>query len=105
MKSKSVDHIPQLLKPQYVYIRERRDLDVDGRKIWVILARSSAETACAEKKGVLRVKDYKQSVAMESDGASGTKVFLNYFDNPGGMIPTWLVNWAAKVGAVMFYMV
>lgn len=24
-------------------------------------------------------------------------VFLNYFDNPGGMIPTWLINWAAKV--------
>lgn len=26
---------------------------------------------------------------------------MNYFDNPGGMIPTWLVNWAAKVGAQM----
>lgn len=29
-------------------------------------------------------------------------VFLNYFDNPGGMIPTWLVNWAAKVSECMF---
>ncbi|KAG7505955.1 phosphatidylcholine transfer protein [Solea senegalensis] len=86
----------------YVYIRERRDLDVDGRKIWVILARSSAETACAEKSGVLRVKDYKQSVALESDGAGGTKLFMNYFDNPGGMIPTWLVNWAAKNGVPGF---
>ncbi|XP_015237513.1 PREDICTED: phosphatidylcholine transfer protein [Cyprinodon variegatus] len=57
----------------YVYVRERRDLDIDGRKIWVILARSSPQTACAEKKGVLRVNDYKQSVALESDGASGTK--------------------------------
>lgn len=56
-----------------MYVRERRDLDVDGRKIWVILARSSLETACAEKSGVLRVKDYKQSVALESDGAGGTK--------------------------------
>ena len=26
-------------------------------------------------------------------------VFMNYFDNPGGMIPTRLVNWAAKVGS------
>uniref|UniRef100_A0AAQ5ZL37 Phosphatidylcholine transfer protein n=1 Tax=Amphiprion ocellaris TaxID=80972 RepID=A0AAQ5ZL37_AMPOC len=77
-----------------------RDLDVDGRKIWVILARSSPQTACAEKSSVLRVRDYKQSVAMESDGSSGTKVFMNYFDNPGGMIPTWLVNWAAKVSLV-----
>lgn len=27
---------------------------------------------------------------------------MNYFDNPGGMIPTWLVNWAAKVSTFSF---
>ncbi|XP_060946805.1 phosphatidylcholine transfer protein [Limanda limanda] len=86
----------------YVYIRDRRDLEVDGRKIWVILARSSPEMPCPEKSGVLRVKDYKQSLALESDGASGTKVFMNYFDNPGGMIPNWVVNWAAKSGVPGF---
>ncbi|XP_061905426.1 phosphatidylcholine transfer protein isoform X2 [Entelurus aequoreus] len=86
----------------YLYVRERRVLDVEGRKIWVILARSSPGTPCPEKSGVLRVKDYKQTVAMETDGASGTKVFMNYFDNPGGMIPTWLVNWAAKSGVPGF---
>uniref|UniRef100_G3PN38 Phosphatidylcholine transfer protein n=1 Tax=Gasterosteus aculeatus aculeatus TaxID=481459 RepID=G3PN38_GASAC len=86
----------------YVYVRERRDLDVDGRKISVIMARSAPEVPCAELSGVLRVKDYKQSVALESDGGSGTKVFLNYFDNPGGSIPTWLVNWAAKTGVPGF---
>ncbi|KAM6913279.1 phosphatidylcholine transfer protein [Lycodopsis pacificus] len=86
----------------YVYVRERRDLDVDGRRISVILARSAADVACAEAGGVLRVKDYKQSVALESDGGGGTKVFMNYFDNPGGSIPTWLVNWAAKTGVPGF---
>ncbi|CAJ1075557.1 phosphatidylcholine transfer protein [Xyrichtys novacula] len=86
----------------YVYVRERRDLDMDGRKIWVILARSSPGTACAEKKGVLRVNDYKQSVALESNGSCGTRVFMNYFDNPGGMIPAWVVNWAAKTGVPAF---
>ncbi|XP_035511525.1 phosphatidylcholine transfer protein isoform X3 [Morone saxatilis] len=65
----------------YVYMRERRDLDVDGRKIWVILARSSPDTPCAEKSGVLRVKDYKQSVALESDGAGGTKERSSRFLN------------------------
>lgn len=30
-------------------------------------------------------------------------VFMNYFDNPGGSIPTWLVNWAAKVSACLLY--
>lgn len=64
---------PDSSNSQYVYVRERKDLDVDGRKIWVILARSSPETSCAEKSGVLRVKDYKQSVALESDGGCGTR--------------------------------
>ncbi|XP_041940780.1 phosphatidylcholine transfer protein isoform X3 [Alosa sapidissima] len=86
----------------YIYVRERKDLDIDGRKIWVILARSSLVSQCAEKSGVIRVKDYKQSLAIESDGNCGTKVFMNYFDNPGGMIPTWLVNWAAKSGVPGF---
>ncbi|XP_034046713.1 phosphatidylcholine transfer protein [Thalassophryne amazonica] len=86
----------------YVYVRERRDLHVNGRKICVILAKSSPETPCPEKRGVVRVKDYKQSVALEANGSSGTKVFMNYFDNPGGMIPTWLINWAAKTGVPGF---
>lgn len=86
----------------YVYIRERRDLDVDGRKIYVVLARSAPQTSCPEKSGVIRVNDYKQSLAIESDGGSGTKMFMNYFDNPGGAIPTWLINWAAKNGVPGF---
>ncbi|GAA6084759.1 phosphatidylcholine transfer protein, partial [Tachysurus ichikawai] len=86
----------------YVYVRERRDLLVDGRKIWMVLARSSDVSHCPEKSGVIRVKDYKQTVVMESDGAQGIKVFMNYFDNPGGNIPTWLINWAAKTGVPGF---
>ncbi|XP_065134303.1 phosphatidylcholine transfer protein [Paramisgurnus dabryanus] len=86
----------------YVYMRERRVLEKDGRKIWVILAKSTSESQCPEKKGVIRVKDYKQTLAIENDGSGGTKVFLNYFDNPGGMIPTWLVNWVAKTGVPAF---
>ncbi|KAG7459348.1 hypothetical protein MATL_G00209690 [Megalops atlanticus] len=86
----------------YVYMRERRLLEPEGRRIWVVLAQSSSVPQCPEKSGILRVKDYKQSLAMESDGACGTKVFMNYFDNPGGSIPTWLINWAAKSGVPAF---
>ncbi|MCI4395245.1 hypothetical protein PGIGA_G00178130 [Pangasianodon gigas] len=86
----------------YVYVRERRDLQVNGRKIWVVLARSLAVSHCPEKSGVIRVKDYKHTVAMETDGAQGTKIFMNYFDNPGGNIPAWVINWAAKSGVPGF---
>ena len=25
---------------------------------------------------------------------------MHYFDNPGGLIPSWLINWGAKVCTV-----
>ncbi len=68
-----------------MYVRERRDLDVGGRKICVVLAKSSSVSQCPEKKGVIRVKDYKQSLAMESDGCGGTRgtnTRLNQLLNP-----------------------
>ncbi|KGL78196.1 Phosphatidylcholine transfer protein, partial [Tinamus guttatus] len=55
-----------------------------------------------EKPGIIRVQSYKQSLAIESDGKTGSKVYMYYFDNPGGMLPSWLVNWAAKSGVPAF---
>lgn len=86
----------------YVYTRQRRDLDVDGRKIYVVLAQSISAPQFPEKSGVIRVKQYKQSLAIESDGKKGSRVFMYYFDNPGGQIPSWLINWAAKNGVPNF---
>ncbi|KAM8945008.1 phosphatidylcholine transfer protein isoform 1-T1 [Lycaon pictus] len=86
----------------YVYIRQRRDLDLDGKKIHVILAQSTPVPQVAERSGVVRVNQYKQSLAIESDGKKGSKVFMYYFDNPGGQIPSWLINWVAKSGVPNF---
>ncbi|XP_066120106.1 phosphatidylcholine transfer protein [Saccopteryx bilineata] len=86
----------------YVYVRQRQELDVEGRKIYVVLAQSSAQPHLAERPGVIRVKSYKQSLAIESDGKQGSRVFMYYFDNPGGQIPSWLINWAAKNGVPSF---
>ncbi|XP_039741635.1 phosphatidylcholine transfer protein isoform X2 [Pteropus medius] len=86
----------------YVYIRQRRDLDVEGRKIHVVLAQSTSVPQFAERPGVIRVKGYKQCLAIESDGKKGSKVFMYYFDNPGGQIPSWLINWATKNGVPNF---
>ncbi|CAH2292154.1 phosphatidylcholine transfer [Pelobates cultripes] len=91
-----------LANRDYVYVRERQDLDVDGRKIFVILAKSVSVNHCPEKSGIIRVTAYKQSLAIESDGSSGCKVFMYYFDNPGGMLPSWLINWTAKSGVPSF---
>ncbi|XP_007121215.1 phosphatidylcholine transfer protein isoform X2 [Physeter macrocephalus] len=86
----------------YVYVRQRRELDHEGQKIHVILAQSTSMPQFPEKSGVIRVKQYKQRLAIQSDGKRGSKVFMYYFDNPGGQIPSWLVNWAAKNGVPNF---
>ncbi|XP_044839482.1 phosphatidylcholine transfer protein [Mauremys mutica] len=86
----------------YVYLRERRDMEVDGQKIWVMLAKSVSLPQCPEKSGIIRVNSYVQSLVLASDGKTGSKVYMYYFDNPGGMIPSWLINWAAKSGVPAF---
>ncbi|KFQ64998.1 Phosphatidylcholine transfer protein, partial [Pelecanus crispus] len=86
----------------YVYVRECREMAVDGRKIWVVLAENVSVPQFPEKPGITRVKSYKQSLAIESDGKTGSKVYMYYFDNPGGNIPSWLINWAAQSGVPAF---
>ena len=31
--------------------------------------------------------------------------FMYYYDNPKGMLPTWLINWAAKVLLMLLYII
>lgn len=93
-------------------------LEVNGQKTWVVLARYQPFTCCPEKSGIIRIDDFKQACIMQSDGKVGSKgqqldyweccgvllrllffplAFMYYYDNPKGMIPTMLINWAAKV--------
>ncbi|XP_049716155.1 phosphatidylcholine transfer protein isoform X1 [Elephas maximus indicus] len=86
----------------YVYIRQQKELEVEGQKVYVILAQSTSMPQLPEKSGVIRVKQYEQSLAIKSDGKKGSKVFMYYFDNPGGLIPSWIINWAAESGIPSF---
>ncbi|XP_054750996.1 phosphatidylcholine transfer protein-like [Lytechinus pictus] len=81
----------------YVFVRETREYDRNGRHIYVCLGRSAEFPSKKEKSGVVRVNDFLQSMIITSDG-KGTKAFMHYYDNPRGMIPTWVINWAAKSG-------
>ncbi|ETE69815.1 Phosphatidylcholine transfer protein, partial [Ophiophagus hannah] len=92
----------QYVKTQYVFVRERQDMELDGQKIYVILAKSVNTVKFSEKPGIVRVKNFRQGVAFASDGKKGCKVFMTYFDDPGGKLPSWVVNWAAKTGVPNF---
>ncbi|XP_039204740.1 phosphatidylcholine transfer protein isoform X1 [Crotalus tigris] len=91
-----------LANRDYVFVRERRDTELDGQKIYVILAKSVNTVKFSEKPGIVRAKNYKQGVAFASDGKKGCKVFMTYFDDPGGRLPSWVVNWAVKTGVPNF---
>lgn len=86
----------------YVYTRALRELEINSIPTVVVLAESNLSTNTPEKSGVVRVKEYHQSLIIQGDGMVGTKAFMHYFDNPGGMIPTWLINWVAKTGVPSF---
>lgn len=86
----------------YIYTRSLRELEVNGTPTVVVLAESNTGTKIPVKTGVVRVKEYHQSLIIQTDGKAGTKAFMHYFDNPGGLIPTWLINWAAKTGVPSF---
>ncbi|XP_060059761.1 phosphatidylcholine transfer protein isoform X2 [Erinaceus europaeus] len=57
----------------YVYIRDCRELDWEGQKVYVVLAKSVEVPQFPEKSGVVRVKQYKQSLALVSDGKKGSR--------------------------------
>jgi len=86
----------------YIYTRALRELEINNIPTVVVLAESNLSTKTPERSGVVRVKDYHQSLVIQGDGMVGTKAFMHYFDNPGGLIPSWLINWGAKTGVPTF---
>ncbi|XP_074646099.1 phosphatidylcholine transfer protein-like isoform X2 [Tubulanus polymorphus] len=76
----------------YVYDRELRQLVYNGRTVWVMLAKSLTLPEVPEKRDVVRVTDFVQTIAVTSD------VYMKIFNNPGGSIPVWLINSLTKSG-------
>lgn len=48
-------------------------MEVDGQRTWVVLCRSQPFSSCPEKDGIIRVDDFWQSCAMQSDGNVGAR--------------------------------
>ena len=62
---------------QYTFIREGRMMMVDGQETWVVICRSQKFSSCPEKDGIIRVEDFNQCCAMQSDGKTGSKGIYN----------------------------
>ena len=58
---------------QYVYTRELREMEINSIPSVVVLAESNSLSKIPEKSGVVRVKEFHQSLVIQSDGKVGTK--------------------------------
>ena len=86
----------------YVYEREDRNFDINDQLYCVFLAQASDTDKVPPVKGVIRVTDYFQELALTSNGGDGTTIYMHYYDDPKGTAPAWLFNWAAKTGLPKF---
>nr|XP_018669162.1 phosphatidylcholine transfer protein [Ciona intestinalis] len=93
---------PWPLSNRYVYGRETRRMTKNGEEFVVIVMHSVLKHNVPEVSGAIRVDDYHQSLALGKWGDHGTRAFIQYYDNPKGSVPSWLVNWAAKTGVPAF---
>eukprot|EP00112_Aurelia_sp_Birch-Aquarium-sp1_P009233 Seg204.7 transcript_id=Seg204.7/GoldUCD/mRNA.D3Y31 product="Phosphatidylcholine transfer protein" protein_id=Seg204.7/GoldUCD/D3Y31 len=82
----------------YSYIRECREFNENDKRTWVVLAKSHKTESIPVKRKIIRVEDFHQFMVIQEDSDNKTKAFMQYYDDPKGMIPTWLINWAAKTG-------
>nr|CAB3266809.1 phosphatidylcholine transfer protein-like [Phallusia mammillata] len=98
----NVDFPWPLTNRDYVYARETRRIKQNGKDFIVIVMHSVTKHNVPEKKGAIRVSDYHQSLALELWNGKGTKAYIQYYDDPRGNLPSWLVNWAAKTGVPAF---
>eukprot|EP00794_Sanderia_malayensis_P003302 gene3302-3787_t len=87
---------------EYTYIRESRESVQNDTKTWVILAKSHTLESIPPKRKVIRVNDYHQFMVLQDTTKNTTQAYMHYYDNPKGMLPTWLINWAAKTGVPSF---
>ncbi|KAB0367397.1 hypothetical protein FD755_020721, partial [Muntiacus reevesi] len=81
-----------------VYVQQRRELDFRGRKVQVVLAKTTSVPQFPERSGFIRVRQCQVKLAVQSNGSNRSKVFIYYFINPGGWIPSWIFNLAAENG-------
>ena len=58
---------------QYTFIRDFRIVEVDGVRMYVVLAKSHPFSDIPEKSGTIRVDSFQQSCVMQSDGNVGSK--------------------------------
>ncbi|EGD73867.1 hypothetical protein PTSG_05562 [Salpingoeca rosetta] len=89
---------------EYAFVRHARQMKRNGRRMYLILshtARDCLTNPPKTERGIVRIPEHRQVIVMEENPSDPQRplIFMYYFDDPGGSIPSWLVNWVAKTAA------
>jgi hypothetical protein len=71
----------------YIYEIQKKELKSQhGKRLWAILGDSINEseilTKVTHEKGVVSIDNYAQRIVIAADGDTGSKVLMDYFDDP-----------------------
>ncbi|KAJ8036397.1 Phosphatidylcholine transfer protein [Holothuria leucospilota] len=78
-------------------------VDLDYRKQWDSYVSELREITEDEKTGIYWNVNYPFPLSNRDFlGQTFFPTYMHYYDNPKGLIPTWLINWAAKTGVPAF---
>lgn len=91
-----------LANRDYIYLRKFKTVEYNGQKVYIVNASSIPSDIVRKRANVIRVSHYRQTVIIARCAESGTLAYMEYFDNPGGMIPASVVNKSARVGVTEF---
>ncbi|KAI9152578.1 hypothetical protein H9P43_009370 [Blastocladiella emersonii ATCC 22665] len=99
--------VPLMSDRDYVFVRDAREMhNSHGQTCYVVVLASDpdGDAAVAPASGVIRVTEYHQAVVFcpGADPDNSTAVYVHYFDDPKGSIPSAVVNWAVKQGVPQF---
>ncbi|GCB81437.1 hypothetical protein scyTo_0021395, partial [Scyliorhinus torazame] len=118
------DYVPELYVDMYMdleyrkqwdsYVKELYEQECDGQKViyWEVkypFPLSNRDVSFPVLKCPVAFLTVVQSSPVGWRGTAwgiqisfGLEMFMHYFDNPGGMIPAFVINWAAKSGVPSF---
>jgi hypothetical protein len=71
----------------YIYEIQKKEIrSQDGNRIWAILGDSIKDpqilSQVTHEKGVVTIDNYAQRIVIAADGDKGSKVLMDYFDDP-----------------------
>eukprot|EP00056_Hartaetosiga_gracilis_P005223 m.82625 g.82625 ORF g.82625 m.82625 type:complete len:324 (-) comp12092_c1_seq5:509-1480(-) len=99
--------LPFVANREYIFYRKACRTTHKGKETYIIMSESTRDcttTPPLKSKRVVRVPKHKQVIIAVHNEEDRLKpyIYMFYYDDPGGSLPSFLINWVAKTAAPQF---